>query len=325
MTGTHQAVVAPRALGDAGPAVHPIGLGCMGMSAFYAPQERDEEAAIRTIRRALDLGLDLFDTADLYGPFSNERLLGRALKGRRDRAVVATKAGLAVDDAGSIHRDGSPAHLRASCEASLRRLGLDHVDLLHLHRVDPAVPLEETWGAMAELVAEGKVRGIGLSEVSVAEIDLAHAIHPVATVQNELSLWSREPLVDVLPHCRSRGIGFVACCPLGRGLLTGAFREPGDLPAGDGRRDHFPRFSVEAMRQNRALLDELGAMARDAGHTPAQLALAWVLAQDDAVVAIPGARTLPHLTENAEAASVMLTADVRARLDALPPAVGGRY
>ncbi|WP_346538222.1 aldo/keto reductase [Micromonospora sp. DPT] len=325
MTGTHQAVVPPRALGDAGPAVHPIGLGCMGMSWVYAPQERDEEAAIRTIRQALDLGLDLFDTADLYGPFSNERLLGRALTGRRDRAVVATKAGLVVNDAGSIHRDGSPAHLRASCEASLRRLGLDHVDLLHLHRVDPAVPLEETWGAMAELVAEGKVRGIGLSEVSVAEIDLAHAVHPVATVQSELSLWSREPLAEVLPHCRSRGIGFVACCPLGRGFLTGAFREPGDLPAGDGRRDYFPRFSVEAMRHNRALLDEFGAVARDAGHTPAQLALAWVLAQDDAVVAIPGARTLPHLTENAEAASVVLTADVRARLDALPPAVGGRY
>lgn len=310
-----------RSLGPDGPAVGAVGLGCMGMSWAYGSAERDDTASIDVVRRALDLGATLIDTADVYGPFTNEELVGRALAGRRDEAVLATKVGLVNTD-GRIGPDGRPEHVREGIDASLRRLGVDHVDLYQLHRVDPAVPVEETWGAMAEVVAAGKARLIGMSEVSVAQLDAAHAIHPVATVQSELSLWTRDALADVLPWCASHGAGFLPFSPLGRGFLTGT------LSAGfddSDFRSRNPRFTDEAMAANQSIVDGIAAVAARHDATAAQVALAWTLAQGAFVVPIPGTKKRRWLEDNCAAAHVTLSTADLADLDALPTAVGPRY
>jgi aryl-alcohol dehydrogenase-like predicted oxidoreductase len=320
-------------LGDGGPAVGVIGLGCMGMTHGYdIGGAREEATSIAVIHQAIELGATLIDTADVYGPFTNEELVGRALTGgHRERAVLATKCGLTtVDPTGGpggspkIAPNGRPEHVRAAIDESLRRLQTDHVDLYQLHRVDPEVPLEETWGAMAETVAAGKARFIGLSEVSVEQISIAHAVHPVTTVQSELSLWTRDVLTEVLPYCRDHGIGFLPFSPLGRGFLTGAVPSVDDLPERDFRRG-LPRFQREALEANLAIVEQVRGIADRVGATPAQVALAWVVAQGEQVVPIPGTKTPKYLLDNVGAADVSLTADDLAELDALPVAQGGRY
>lgn len=314
-------------LADTGIEAGAVGLGCMGMSWGYDELGRDEKTSIEVVHRSIDLGGTLIDTADQYGPFTNEELVGRALRGRRDEVVLATKGGLVVDDPRTFasHRDGRPAHLRAAFEASLRRLGTDHVDLYQLHRIDPAVPVEETWGAMAEFVAEGKARAIGLSEASVAEIERAQRVHPVASVQTELSLWSREPLADgVFDHCREHGIAFIAYSPLGRGFLSGRIGKPGDLPEVDGRH-RTPRFQPEALAANQPIVERARQVADRLGITVPQVSLAWVLAQGDHVFAIPGTKTPRYLEENAAAADVRLPQEALDTLQDLPAAVGTRY
>src|SRR5690242_20072751 len=322
-------------LGSDGPEVGVIGLGCMGMTFSYDMETpRDDATSISVIRRALDLGMTLIDTADAYGPYTNEELVGRALAGgHRERAVLATKVGLLTDSVEAVNpggsspgagRDGRPEHVRKSIDGSLRRLGTDHVDLYQLHRVDPQVPLEETWGAMAQTVAAGKALHIGLSEVSAAEISRAAAIHPVTSVQSELSLWTRDALAEVLPHCAEHGIAFLPFSPLGRGFLTGRFATADDLPTDDFRRG-LPRFQQDALRANLAIVDQVREIARRAGATPAQVALAWVLARGPHVVPIPGTKTPRYLADNAGAADVELSAADLAALDALPAAVGSRY
>ena len=311
-----------RLLGTDGPAVGALGLGCMGMSWAYGAEQRDDDVSVHVVRRALDLGVTLIDTADVYGPHTNEQLVGRALQGRRDEAVLATKVGLVQQD-GSITRDGRPEHVRAGIDASLQRLGVDHVDLWQLHRVDDAVPVEETWGAMAEAVRAGKVRLLGMSEVGVAELERAHAVHPVATLQSELSLWTRDVLADVLPWCAEQGVGFLPFSPLGRGFLTGAVG-PGSFGADDFRARN-PRFTDEAMTANAALVDSVRAVAERLGATPAQVALAWVLAQGEHVVPIPGTKKVHYLEENAASGDVVLSPGDLAALDALPAPVGDRY
>jgi aryl-alcohol dehydrogenase-like predicted oxidoreductase len=299
----------------------------MGMSAGYDPYGRDDARAVEVIRQALDLGVTLVDTADVYGPFHNEELVGRALAPHRDRAVIATKAGLVLDsgrDGDPPRRDGRPEHLRAALEASLRRLRTEVIDLWQLHRVDPAVPLEETWGAMAEAVAAGKVRALGLSEVTVAEIRRAAAVHPVAAVQSELSLWTRDPVPEVVPYCLDNGIVFIPFCPLGRGFLTGRIGSVGDVPADDARHS-LPRFTDDAIAANQAIADRVRAVAAAAGATPAQVALAWLLAQGPGVVPVPGTADPRHLAENAGAVSVHLSDADLARLQSCPAPVGGRY
>ncbi len=300
-----------------------VGLGCMGMTHAYDPADRDEARSIATVHRALDLGVTLLDTADAYGPWTNEELVGRALAGRRDEAVLATKVGLVMGPDYAVGRDARPEHVRAGIDASLRRLGVDHVDLYQLHRVDPAVPLEETWAALAEVVAAGKARYLGLSEVSVDELRRAHAIHPVATVQSELSLWTRGALDDVLPWCAANGAGFLPFAPLGRGFLTGALTGP---PPGKGDfRSGNPRFTPAAMATNARIVDGVRAVADRLGATAAQVALAWLLAQNPCVVPIPGTRRPERVDENVAAATLALSATDLAALDALPPAVGDRY
>jgi aryl-alcohol dehydrogenase-like predicted oxidoreductase len=314
-------------LGTAGPEVGAVGLGCMGMThAYDLAAPRDDAASIAVIREALDLGMTLLDTSDVYGPYTNEELVGRALSGgHRERAVLATKVGLVIPDgSGAYERNGRPEHVRQAIDASLRRLGTDHVDLYQLHRVDPEVPLAETWGAMSEIVAAGKARFLGLSEVTVAEIEQAQAIHSVTSVQSELSLWTRDWLVDVLPHCRQQGIAFLPYSPLGRGFLAGRFASAEELPEQDFRRG-LSRFEDEALRQNLAIVDRVRAIADRVGATPAQVALAWVLAQGERVVPIPGTKTARYLRDNAGAADVRLTEADLAELDALPTPVGGRY
>ncbi len=324
-------------LGTAGPTVGVTGLGCMGMThAYDQGAARDDATSIAVIHQALDLGMTLIDTADVYGPYSNEELVGRALAGdRRDRAVLATKVGLVTDpvatavagpggNAPGARRDGRPEHIRASIDASLRRLGTDHVDLYQLHRVDPQVPLEESWGALAEAVTAGKVRHLGLSEVSVDEIGRAHAIHPVTSVQSELSLWTRDPLAEVLPYCERQGIGFLPFSPLGRGFLAGRFASFDDLPADDFRRG-LPRFQQDTLRANLAIVGRVREVAERIGATPAQTALAWVLAQGRYVVPIPGTKTPKYLLDNAGAAAVQLSAADLADLDAIPAPEGTRY
>ncbi|MFJ4674528.1 aldo/keto reductase [Kitasatospora sp. NPDC088783] len=312
-------------LGTAGPAVGRIGLGCMGMSWAYDEPGRDDAASIAVVHRALDLGVNLIDTADAYGPFTNEYLVGRALAGRRADAVLATKVGLVVDGSRTMHRNGRPEHIRASIDASLLRLGTDHVDLYQLHRVDPAVPLEESWGAMAEAVKAGKARAIGLSEVSVAEIELAAAIHPVASVQSEFSLWSRDVLENgVLAHTAAHGITLLPFSPLGRGFLTGAIRSSADLPAGDWRHGS-PRFQPTEIDANQALVERIEGVAARLETTPAQVALAWLLAQGEHVVPIPGTKTARYLEQNAAAAELALDATVLAELDTLPAPAAPRY
>lgn len=311
-------------LGVSGRSVASVGLGCMGMSWAYDSPGRDEAASVRVIHEAIDLGVDLFDTSDQYGPFTNETLVGEALSGRRDEVVLATKGGLVVGTDGVTRRNGHPDHLRRALDASLSRLRTERVDLYQLHRVDPTVPLEESWGVLAELAQSGKVAHLGLSEVSVEEIQRAQAIHPVTTVQSELSLWTRDALADVLPYCAEQGITFVAYSPLGRGFLSGRYRTPEDLPLDDWRR-RSPRFSPESFAANGALLEPLRAIAAEMDVTPAQVALAWVLQQESNVVAIPGTKTSGYLRQNVAAADIELAQDALDALDGLPDPVGARY
>jgi aryl-alcohol dehydrogenase-like predicted oxidoreductase len=322
MGGMNETPIPTRRLGLDGPDVGAVGLGCMGMSWAYGAAERDDEQSMQVIRRALDLGVTLIDTADVYGPFINEELVGQALDRRRDDAFLATKVGLVVGS-GGMTRDGRPEHVREGIEASLRRLRTDWIDLYQLHRVDESVPVEETWGAMADLVTEGKVRYLGLSEVGVAEIEKARAIHPVTSVQSELSLWTRDPLADVLPWCASNGVGFLPFAPLGRGFLTGTVTSA-DFDSTDFRARN-PRFTADAMAANAALVERVKAVADRIGATAAQVALAWVLAQGDTVVPIPGTKKQHYLEDNAASAFVQLSPDDLAELDALPAPVGPRY
>ncbi len=313
-----------RTLGSSGLMVGAIGLGCMGMSWAYGSATQDEATAV--IQRALDLGVTLLDTADAYGPFTNEILVGNAIQGRRAEVVLATKCGLVVEDAATyrLRRNERPEHITAACDASLQRLRVDYIDLYQLHRVDPEVPVEESVGAMAELVAAGKVRAIGLSEVDVPTLERAMAVHPIATVQSELSLWTREPLSDVLPWCKAHNVAFLPFAPLGRGFLTGRYATADAFADGDFR-TRLPRFQTEAMAANQAIVATVQEVATRVGATAAQVALAWVLAQGDQVVPIPGTKRVSYLEENAAAADVPLTPEVLALLDALPTAIGTRY
>ena len=314
-----------RRLGASGLEAGAVGLGCMGMTWAYNAHERDDARSVRVIRRALDLGMDLIDTADMYGPFTNEEVVGRALADRRDEAVLATKVGLVVEDRATFKmvRDGSPEHVREGIDASLGRLGVDHVDLWQLHRVDEKVPVEETWGAMAEAVAAGKTRAIGMSEATVEELERAHAIHPVASVQSELSLWTRDRLADVLPWCRAHDVAFIPFAPLGRGYLTGTVT----VDSFDDRdfRARNPRFTREALDANLAIVDRVKAVAERHGATAAQVALAWLLAQDELILPIPGTTKVERVEENAGAATLALTPADLAELDGAPAAVGARY
>jgi aryl-alcohol dehydrogenase-like predicted oxidoreductase len=315
-----------RKLGTNGPEVSTFGLGCMGMSDFYGPVE--DARSIEVIHRALDMGINFFDTADMYGVGHNEQLVGRALRDRRDRAVIATKFGIVRAPDGTFLRiDGSPKYVREACEASLRRLGIDVIDLYYQHRVDPNTPIEETVGAMAELVREGKVRYLGLSEAAPETIRRAHAVHPITALQTEYSLWSRDPEDEILPLCAELGITFVAYAPLGRGFLTGAIRSIDDLAPDDWRRNN-PRFQGENFQKNLALVDAVREMARAKGCTPAQLALAWLIARNKHVVPIFGTRSIERLKENLGALDVELTLEDLARIDAIAPAgiaAGTRY
>ncbi|MFN7103951.1 MAG: aldo/keto reductase [Pseudorhizobium sp.] len=288
--------------------VSAIGLGCMGMSHGYGGQE--ETDAIRTLHRAVELGVNFFDTAEVYGPFANEILVGKGLKPYRDKVMIATKFGFTIGDEAKAARpsgtDSRPEHVRAVAEASLKRLGVDVIDLFYQHRVDPDVPIEETVGALADLVKEGKVRAIGLSEASAATLRRAHAVHPVSALQSEYSLWTRDPEGEILDTCRELGIGFVPFSPLGRGFLTGKVQKPEDFGADDFRTT-LPRFSAENMATNASLVKLLEEMAQEKGVTAAQLALAWVLHRGDFIVPIPGARKIPHLEQNIAATEIALT------------------
>ena len=315
-----------RRLGGQGLVVSAMGLGCMGMSEFYGT--RDDAESTMTIHRAIELGVSFFDTADIYGPFKNEELVGKAIADRRERVVLATKFGnVRGADGAFLGVNGRPEYVRSACEASLRRLGVDHIDLYYQHRVDPKVPIEETVGAMAELVKQGKVRHLGLSEAAPATLRRAHAVHPIAALQTEYALWSRDPEDEILPTVRELGIGFVAYSPLGRGFLTGSFRAPADLPPGD-RRSNFPRFQQGNLETNLALLENVEAVAAAKGLTTAQLALAWVLAKGEDIVPIPGTKRRRWLEENVAAATFELSADEVAVLDGAMPrgsAHGTRY
>ena len=313
-----------RTLGPGGPEVSAIGLGCMGMSAFYG--QTDEQEALRTIGRALDLGCNFLDTSDMYGPHTNERLVGNAIASRRDEVFLATKFGIRIEgDPPKRSIDGSPAYVRAACEASLARLGVDHIDLYYQHRVDRNTPIEETVGAMAEFVKEGKVRHIGLSEAGAETIRRAHAVHPVTAVQSEYSLWTRYVEEEVMGTLQELGIALVAYSPLGRGFLSGRFSSPEELDDGDFRK-YGPRFNGEHLQANLALAEKVSELAAEKGITAGQLALAWVLHRGEHVVPIPGTKRVSYLEENLAAADVVLSdEDVRRIGEAIPEASGDRY
>ncbi|MEU5088543.1 aldo/keto reductase [Streptomyces sp. NPDC021356] len=317
-----------RRIGTGGPSVSAIGLGCMGMSEFYGPT--DEEESLRTLHAALDLGVTLLDTADMYGKGHNERLVGRALTGRRDQVVLATKFGIRRDDRDPRQGrqvDSSPEYCRTAVDASLRRLGVEHIDLYYLHRRSPDIPIEETVGAMAELVEAGKVRHLGLSEVGAGTLRRAHAVHPIAALQTEYSLWTREVEQEILPTARELGVTLVAYSPIGRGFLTGAITRPQDLDPSDFRHSH-PRFQPEHLERNVRMVERLREIAQDAGCTPVQLALAWLLSRGEDIVPIPGTRRETYLRENLAAADIQLTAAQSAAVEAALPAdavSGERY
>jgi len=313
-------------LGANGPVVSRIGLGCMGMSDFYGAA--NDRQSIDVIHRALDLGVTLLDTADMYGVGRNEELVGRAIRDRRDTVVLATKFGnVRAPDGTFLGVNGKPEYVKQACDASLKRLGVDVIDLYYQHRVDPQTPIEDTVGAMADLVREGKVRYLGLSEAAPETIRRAHAVHPITALQSEYSLWTRDPEDELLPLCAELGIGFVAYSPLGRGFLTGAIRSIDDLAPDDWRRNN-PRFQGENFQRNLALVDAVHELAKAKGCTAAQLALAWVLARDEGIVPIPGTRSIERLEENVRAADLSLSDDELRRLDEIAPpgaAAGARY
>ncbi|CNH53245.1 putative oxidoreductase [Yersinia thracica] len=317
-----------RQLGSNGPLVSALGLGCMGMSDYYSTNQ-DVNESIATLHRSLELGVTLLDTADIYGPFTNEELVGRAIKGKRDQVFLATKFGIVRDPANPAARSvsGRPDYIRQSVDGSLKRLGVDVIDLYYQHRGDPTVPVEEVVGTLADLVTAGKIRYIGLSEVSAATLEKAHQVHPITAVQSEYSLWTRDVETSVLATCERLGVGFVAYSPLGRGFLTGAIRSPNDLAADDFRRNN-PRFQGDNFFLNLALADTVTKMAQDKGVKPSQLALAWVLAQGKYIVPIPGTKRRTYLEENLGALDVVLSEQELAALDAVFPfqaAAGERY
>ncbi len=316
-----------RTLGNEGLVVSELGLGCMGMSEFYGTGDEDE--SIATIHRAIELGITFLDTADMYGPFTNERLVGKAIADRRDQVTLATKFGNERREDGSwVGVNGDPEYVRSACDASLRRLGVDHIDLYYQHRVDPEVQIEETVGAMKELVEAGKVRYLGLSEAAPQTIRRAHSVHPISALQTEYSLFSRDVEDEILPTLRELGIGFVAYSPLGRGFLTGQIQSPEDLQENDARLQRFPRFAEENFRQNMELVEGVKEIADEKDATPGQLAIAWLLHQGDDVVPIPGTKRRKYLEENAAAANIALTEEDLARIEEAMPkgaAAGERY